>query len=158
MTSSPVGPDPAIVAAKLTKRFGDLTAVDDWTWSSPRAASTACSDPTASGKTTLIRLLTGLAKPTSGEARVLGVRMPDRENLAHIGYMTQADGIYAELSVWENVVSSAPCRVSVGQGRRWTRRSTSWSLRAAQCTRRSSCRAACGVGCRWPARSSTSRR
>ena len=29
--------------------------------------------------------------------------MPDRENLAHIGYMTQADGIYVELSVWENL-------------------------------------------------------
>src|SRR5207245_9387622 len=59
--------------------------------------------PNGSGKTTLIRLLTGLARPTSGEALVLGVRMPSRTNLAHIGYMTQADGIYPELSVWENL-------------------------------------------------------
>ncbi len=59
--------------------------------------------PNGSGKTTLIRLLSGLARPTSGTARVLGVDMPSRPNLARIGYMTQADGIYLELSVWENL-------------------------------------------------------
>jgi ABC-2 type transport system ATP-binding protein len=103
MTASPVGPDPAIVASKLTKRFGDLTAVDELDLELAAGRIYGLLGPNGSGKTTLIRLLTGLAKPTSGEARVLGTRMPDRENLAHVGYMTQADGIYAELSVWENV-------------------------------------------------------
>ena len=59
--------------------------------------------PNGSGKTTLIRLLAGLTRATSGAARVLGVEMPSRQNLARIGYMTQADGVYMELSVWENL-------------------------------------------------------
>lgn len=103
MTASPVGPDPAIVASKLTKRFGDLTAVDELDLELAAGRIYGLLGPNGSGKTTLIRLLTGLAKPTAGEARVLGTKMPNRENLAHVGYMTQADGIYAELSVWENV-------------------------------------------------------
>jgi ABC-2 type transport system ATP-binding protein len=45
----------------------------------------------------------GLATATSGTARVLGVEMPSRSNLSRIGYMTQSDGIYPELSVWENL-------------------------------------------------------
>jgi ABC-2 type transport system ATP-binding protein len=59
--------------------------------------------PNGSGKTTLIRLLMGLASATSGTVRVLGVEMPSRSNLSRIGYMTQSDGIYPELSVWENL-------------------------------------------------------
>ncbi|HEY7023500.1 MAG TPA: ABC transporter ATP-binding protein [Candidatus Limnocylindrales bacterium] len=93
----------AISASKLTKRFGEITAVDELDLELEAGRIYGLLGPNGSGKTTLIRLLTGLAKPTAGEARVLGVRMPDRENLAHVGYMTQADGIYAELSVWENV-------------------------------------------------------
>jgi ABC-2 type transport system ATP-binding protein len=81
--------------------FGAIQAVDRITLSLP-PSSTACWGPTAR-KTTLIRLLTGLARPSSGQAAVLGTPMPSRTNLARIGYMTQADGIYGELSVFENV-------------------------------------------------------
>ena len=95
--------DPAISARGLTKRFGAITAVDALDLELAPGRIYGLLGPNGSGKTTLIRLLTGLAKPTSGEATVLGTRMPDREILARIGYMTQADGIYAELSVWENV-------------------------------------------------------
>ena len=95
--------DFAISARGLTKRFGEITAVDALDLELPAGRIYGLLGPNGSGKTTLIRLLTGLAKPTSGEARVLGVKMPDRENLARIGYMTQADGIYIELSVWENL-------------------------------------------------------
>jgi ABC-2 type transport system ATP-binding protein len=59
--------------------------------------------PNGSGKTTLIRLLTGLAHPTTGEARILGTRMPSRKALGSIGYMPQAEAIYPELSVGENL-------------------------------------------------------
>src|SRR5215208_2119075 len=85
---------PAIVARGLTKRFGDITAVDELDLELDPGRIYGILGPNGSGKTTLIRLLTGLAKPTHGEARVLGVRMPDREILGRIGYMTQADGIY----------------------------------------------------------------
>src|SRR5262245_23452498 len=94
---------PAIVTERLTKRFGALTAVDDMDLELAPGRIYGLLGPNGSGKTTLIRLLAGLARPTSGTARVLGVAMPSRPNLERIGYMTQADGIYAELSVWENV-------------------------------------------------------
>jgi len=94
---------PAIIARALTKRFGEITAVDGLDLELAAGRIYGLLGPNGSGKTTLIRLLTGLARPTSGEVSVLGVRMPDREVLGRIGYMTQADGIYVELSVWENV-------------------------------------------------------
>jgi ABC-2 type transport system ATP-binding protein len=93
----------AIEARALTKRFGDLVAVNELDLELEAGRIYGLLGPNGSGKTTLIRCLVGLAKPTSGEARVLGVKMPDRENLSRIGYMTQADGIYIELSVWENL-------------------------------------------------------
>lgn len=95
--------DNAIVASKLTKRFGDLIAVDELDLELAAGRIYGLLGPNGSGKTTLIRLLTGLAKPTTGEASVLGTKMPNRQNLANVGYMTQADGIYLELSAWENV-------------------------------------------------------
>jgi ABC-2 type transport system ATP-binding protein len=94
---------PVVVARGLTKRFGNITAVDALDLELAPGRIYGVLGPNGSGKTTLIRLLTGLAKPTHGEARVLGVRMPDRAILSRIGYMTQADGVYVELSVWENV-------------------------------------------------------
>lgn len=93
----------AIETAGLTKRFGRITAVAGLDLALPAARIYGLLGPNGSGKTTLIRLLAGLARPTSGAARVLGVEMPSRPNLARIGYMTQADGIYLELSVWENL-------------------------------------------------------
>jgi ABC-2 type transport system ATP-binding protein len=93
----------AIEAHALTKRFGELVAVDALDLELQAGRIYGLLGPNGSGKTTLIRCLVGLAKPSVGEARVLGVRMPDRENLSRIGYMTQADGIYVELSVWENL-------------------------------------------------------
>ncbi|HSK53400.1 MAG TPA: ABC transporter ATP-binding protein [Clostridia bacterium] len=93
----------ALAADALTKRFGRLTAVDSIDLALPAGRIYGLLGPNGSGKTTLIRLLSGLARPTSGTAHVLGVAMPSRPNLERIGYMTQADGIYGELSVWENV-------------------------------------------------------
>jgi ABC-2 type transport system ATP-binding protein len=98
-----VGGEPAIVTTALTKRFGELTAVDGIDLALAPGRIYGLLGPNGSGKTTLIRLLAGLARPSAGSARVLGVDMPSRSNLEHIGYMTQADGIYGELSVWENV-------------------------------------------------------
>ena len=96
-------PAPAVEAVALRKDFGEIHAVDGVDMSLPPGRIYGLLGPNGSGKTTLIRLLAGLASATSGKARVLGVDMPSRTNLARIGYMTQADGIYPELSVWENL-------------------------------------------------------
>jgi ABC-2 type transport system ATP-binding protein len=93
---------PAIRATDLVKVFGDIRAVDGISFELQPGRIYGLLGPNGSGKTTLIRLLTGLAKATSGSAEVLGVAMPSRENLAHIGYMTQSDGIYPTLSVYDN--------------------------------------------------------
>ena len=96
-------PPIAIEARGLTKRFGDIVAVDALDLELAPGRIYGLLGPNGSGKTTLIRCLVGLAKPNNGEARVLGTRMPNREILARIGYMTQVDGIYVDLSVWENL-------------------------------------------------------
>jgi ABC-2 type transport system ATP-binding protein len=94
---------PAIRAHGLVKTFGALRAVDDVTFDLAPGRIYGLLGPNGSGKTTLIRLLTGLTLPTSGWAEVLGTRMPSRPNLGRIGYMTQSDGVYAALTVAENV-------------------------------------------------------
>jgi ABC-2 type transport system ATP-binding protein len=94
---------PAVEAIALHKHFGQVHAVDGIDMALSPGRIYGLLGPNGSGKTTLIRLLAGLASATSGKARVLGIDMPSRPNLARIGYMTQADGIYPELSVWENL-------------------------------------------------------
>jgi ABC-2 type transport system ATP-binding protein len=97
------GPAPAVEAIGLHKHFGAIRAVDGVDLALPPGRIYGLLGPNGSGKTTLIRLLMGLASATSGKARVMGVDMPSRANLARVGYMTQSDGIYPELSVWENL-------------------------------------------------------
>lgn len=94
---------PAVEAVGLHKHFGQIRAVDGIDMTLPPGRIYGLLGPNGSGKTTLIRLLIGLTSATSGKARVLGVDMPSRANLARVGYMTQSDGIYPELSVWENI-------------------------------------------------------
>ncbi len=103
--SGPDRPDavPALEGRALVKTFGSIRAVDGVDIALPAGRIYGLLGPNGAGKTTLIRLLVGLARPTSGEALVLGRRVPSREMLASVGYMTQADGIYPELSVWENI-------------------------------------------------------
>jgi ABC-2 type transport system ATP-binding protein len=93
----------AVEAIGLRKAFGPIHAVDGIDLALAPGRIYGLLGPNGSGKTTLIRLLTGLARPTGGEARILGTRMPSREALGWIGYMPQAEAIYPELSVWENL-------------------------------------------------------
>ena len=63
-------------ARQLTKRFGDLTAVDHLDLDVPRSIIYGFLGPNGSGKTTAIRMLCGLLTPTAGNARVLVVDVP----------------------------------------------------------------------------------
>jgi ABC-2 type transport system ATP-binding protein len=94
---------PSVEARDLHKSFGAIHAVDGIDLSLAPGAIYGLLGPNGSGKTTLIRLLVGLARPTSGEALILGTSMPSRPMLDRIGYMTQSTGLYPELSVWENL-------------------------------------------------------
>jgi ABC-2 type transport system ATP-binding protein len=102
MQTVAMGLAPAVQAIDLRKSFGELHAVDGVSFELAAGRIYGILGPNGSGKTTLIRMLTGLGRPTAGEARVLGVQMPSRPNLARIGYMTQSDGIYPELTAIEN--------------------------------------------------------
>jgi ABC-2 type transport system ATP-binding protein len=74
----PARDDVAVVAVRtLTKRFGDIIAVDDLTFSLSRGTVTGFLGPNGAGKTTTLRLLLGLAEPTAGEALVFGCRYRD---------------------------------------------------------------------------------
>jgi ABC-2 type transport system ATP-binding protein len=106
---------PAVEAIALTKSFGPIRAVNgiDITFEPGRIYGLL--GPNGSGKTTLIRLLAGLAKATSGEARILGTRMPDRPTLGRLGYMPQSEALYPDLSVGENMAFFATLQGARGE-------------------------------------------
>lgn len=93
----------AIDVQSVTKRFGDLTALDSVTLRVPRGEVYGLLGPNGSGKTTLIRALVGLVEPDAGSVTVLGRRLPNLGVLGHVGYMTQQAALYPDLSVEENV-------------------------------------------------------
>ncbi len=95
--------DPVIQTHGLTKRFGRLTAVDRLDFRVQQGITYGLLGPNGSGKTTLLRLLLGIVPATSGEAYVLGKRIPSREVRSQTGYMPQAIALYEELTVRENV-------------------------------------------------------
>ncbi len=87
----------------LSMSFGKIKALDGVDLQVRYGENYGLLGPNGAGKTTLIRILCGLLKPTSGSAMVLGRKMPDRKNNALMGYMTQMDALYADLSIRENV-------------------------------------------------------
>jgi ABC-2 type transport system ATP-binding protein len=97
--------DIAIRARELTRSFGSLLAVDHVDLEVRRAEIYGFLGPNGSGKTTTIRMLCGLLRPSQGEAEVLDCRVPaDAERLRRkIGYMTQRFSLYEDLTVRENL-------------------------------------------------------
>lgn len=88
---------------QVRKRFGVVEALQGIDLTVPAGMTYGLIGPNGSGKTTLIRILMGLSRPSSGTAEVLGYRMPDRRPAAEIGYMTQAEALYQDLTVEENL-------------------------------------------------------
>jgi ABC-type multidrug transport system ATPase subunit len=91
-----------IEAIGLTRRFGDLTAVDDVSFSVGKGEVVGLLGANGAGKTTTIRMLIGLLAPTSGRARLAG-RRPDTEARRRLGYVPQGLGLYTDLTVQENL-------------------------------------------------------
>jgi len=106
---------PVLEAIDLRKSFGPIHAVDGIDLALQPGRIYGLLGPNGSGKTTTIRMLAGLAKPTSGETRVLGTKMPNRQMLGQIGYMPQAEALYPELSVGENIGFFATLQGAKGQ-------------------------------------------
>lgn len=89
----------------LTKRFGSFTAVDHISFRVHRGEIFGFLGANGAGKTTAMRMLTGLSRPTGGKARVAGfdVATQTEEVKKNIGYMSQKFSLYEDLKVWENI-------------------------------------------------------
>jgi len=95
----------AIRARGLSKRFGQLQAVDRVDLDVPAKHVYGFLGPNGSGKSTTIRMLCGLLTPSAGEIEVLGLDIPEQAEAlrARIGYMTQRFSLFEDLSVRENM-------------------------------------------------------
>jgi len=96
---------PAILTKGLTKRFGDFTAVDHVEFEVRRGEIFGFLGPNGSGKTTTIRMLLGLLKPSEGYAQVLGMEVNGHTSLIRprVGYMSQRFSLYNDLTVLQNL-------------------------------------------------------
>ena len=95
----------AIVATNLSRNFGDFIAVDKLNLTVPKGTIYGFLGPNGCGKSTTLRMLTGLLTPTTGSVNVLGLDIPRQaEQLRlRIGYMTQKFSLYQDLTVQENL-------------------------------------------------------
>ncbi|MDA0133928.1 ABC transporter ATP-binding protein [Vibrio harveyi] len=95
----------AIQAENVVKKFGDFTAINNITLNVPKGSIYGFLGPNGCGKSTTIRVLTGLLCPSEGNVDVLGLEIPRQSELLRlkIGYMTQKFSLYDDLSVQENL-------------------------------------------------------
>ncbi len=103
------GGEVAIVAKDLTRRFGDFVAVDHVSFTIARGEIFGFLGSNGCGKTTTMKMLTGLLPPTEGEAFLLGRRI-DAADIAsryRVGYMSQSFSLYTELTVRQNLTLHA---------------------------------------------------
>jgi ABC-2 type transport system ATP-binding protein len=93
----------AVEIKGLTKAFGKIKAADSLDLTVGTGTIFGLLGPNGCGKTTAIKMLLGLVRPDSGEAKVLGRNPGDRGSLHEVGYMPQETAMYEELSVGENL-------------------------------------------------------
>ena len=97
--------DKAITAHNLTKKFGDFTATNAISFEIDKGEVFGFLGANGAGKTTAIKMLTGLSIPTSGEATVAGLDIykQSEEIKKRIGYMSQKFSLYEDMTVIENI-------------------------------------------------------
>ena len=90
---------------KLTKKFGNFTAVDSISFEVEKGEIFGFLGANGAGKTTAMRMLCGLSKPTSGSGTVAGfdIAKQSEDVKKNIGYMSQKFSLYDDLKVWENL-------------------------------------------------------
>jgi len=90
----------------LTRRFGDLVAVDHVSFSVEEGEIFGFLGPNAAGKTTTVRMLTGVLEPTEGKATIQGHDIRREPLLAreHLGIVPEEANVYLDLTVWRNVM------------------------------------------------------
>jgi len=101
----PIGGPPAIEAEGLTCRFGQFTAVDHVSFRIERGEIFGFLGSNGCGKSTTMKMLTGLLPATEGESRLLGTQLDasDMGTRQRVGYMSQSFSLYAELTVRQNL-------------------------------------------------------
>ena len=97
--------DYVITADKLTKQFGDFIAVDQITFNVSKGEIFGFLGANGAGKTTAIKMLCGLSKPSHGDAKIAGFDIYDEyeEIKKNIGYMSQHFSLYQDMTIKENI-------------------------------------------------------
>lgn len=100
---NPAGAPPALRLAGLTKRYGSFTAVDNLNLTVERGELFGFLGPNGSGKTTTIKMVTGLLEPTAGTAEVLGIDIWTNPLAAkaHLAYVPDEPNLFPKLTGWE---------------------------------------------------------
>lgn len=94
-----------ISVSNLTKTFGDFTAVNDISFEIAKGEIFGFLGANGAGKTTAIKMLIGISKPSSGEATVAGFDIAKQSEMVkkNIGYMSQKFSLYDDLTIKENI-------------------------------------------------------
>lgn len=93
----------SIVLHSVSKSFAKKEVIKDVSFSVGKGEIFVLLGPSGSGKTTLIKMIVGIEEASKGEAKVLGVKMPNLDSLQKIGFMAQSDALYGELTGKENI-------------------------------------------------------
>jgi branched-chain amino acid transport system ATP-binding protein len=111
-------PPPALVADRVTKRFGGLAAVSDVTFDVPARSIVSLIGPNGAGKTTLFNMLTGLVRPTSGQialdGRVITRTRPDVITARGVARTFQNIRLFGGMTSVENVMIGRHARMRAG--------------------------------------------
>ncbi|RPF71593.1 ABC transporter ATP-binding protein [Aurantiacibacter spongiae] len=94
---------PILATHELTKRFGDVLAVDDLTFSVAPGEIFGFLGGNGAGKTTTLRMVLDIIRPTSGRIEVMG-QAPDHRNASSIGFLPEERGLYSKMSAIDTIV------------------------------------------------------